>query len=127
MRDVHDDTEPLDRGTLDALAGAAGRVEDAGVRWEALAARITAAAELPLARRRGGWQRTAARWSGRMLPLAAAAGLLLAVGIALAPARETGLVLEEVMAVAASDGLGADYVGLEAQDAFLSTMLNGGE
>ena len=62
-----------------------------------------------------------------MLPLAAAAGLLLAVGLALAPANEGGLVLEEVMAVAASDGLDADYIGLEAQDAFLSTMLNGGE
>jgi hypothetical protein len=65
--------------------------------------------------------------------MAAAASVMLALGLALAPgspgtdsllASDT-VMLEEVMAVAASDGLPTDLALASAQDEFLAVMLNG--
>lgn len=126
--------EPADPKLRSALRSAFGSAEDQ-VNWDAMAARIADAAVFRLARRRprGGWQHTAARWSRRAVPLAAAAAVMLALGVALAPdgagtdatfASDT-VRLEEVMAVAASDGLPTDLAVGSAQDAFLAVMLNG--
>ena len=130
----HEPLGPADPQLRSALHAAFGSAEDQ-VNWDAMAARITDAAVFRLAQRRprGGWQRTAARWSRRAVPLAAAASVMLALGIALAPdgsgtdatlANDT-VMLEEVMAVAASDGLPADLAVGSAQDAFLAVMING--
>lgn len=125
--------EPVDPKLRAALRSAFGSAEDQ-VNWDAMAARIADAAVFRLAQRRprGGWQHTAARWSRRAVPLAAAAAVMLALGIALAPEGPTDAALandtvrlEEVMAVAASDGLPTDLAVGSAQDAFLAVMLNG--
>lgn len=137
---MHDDMmnqgplDPAEPALRSALHSAYGSVEDQ-VDWDAMAARIGDAAVLRLARRRprSGWQHTAARWSRRAVPLAAAASVMLALGIALAPEGSTTdatlandtVMLEEVMAVAASDGLPTDLAVASAQDAFLAVMLNG--
>jgi hypothetical protein len=137
---THDDMmnqEPLgpaEPALRSALHSAYGSVPEQ-VDWDAMAARIGDAAVFRLAQRRprGGWQHTAARWSGRAVPMAAAASVMLALGLALAPgspgtdsllASDT-VMLEEVMAVAASDGLPTDLALASAQDEFLAVMLNG--
>ncbi len=127
---------PAEPALLSALESAYGSVPEQ-VDWDAMASRIGDAAAFRLAQRRprGGWQRTAARWSRRAVPVAAAASVMLALGIALAPGSNGSfatdtvggdtVMLEEVMAVAASDDLPADLAIASAQDAFLAVMLNG--
>ena len=125
--------EPAEPALRSALRSAYGSVPEQ-VDWDGMAARIGAAAAFRLAQRRprDGWQHTAARWSRRAVPMAAAASVMLALGIALAPGSSSDsmlasdtVMLEEVMAVAASDGLPSDLALASAQDAFLAVMLSG--
>ena len=125
--------EPAEPALRSALRSAYGSVPEQ-MDWDGMAARIGAAAAFRLAQRRprDGWQHTAARWSRRAVPMAAAASVMLALGIALAPGSSSDsmlasdtVMLEEVMAVAASDGLPSDLALASAQDAFLAVMLNG--
>ena len=126
--------EPAEPALRSALRSAYGSVPEQ-VDWDGMAARIGAAAAFRLAQRRprDGWQHTAARWSRRAVPMAAAASVMLALGIALAPGSSDSdsmlasdtVMLEEVMAVAASDGLPSDLALASAQDAFLAVMLSG--
>lgn len=91
MPDVRHD--PPRDPELGAILGALG--DDPGAaRMEALRASVRARAALPLAARslRPGWMDVAARWSRPVLPLAAAAGVALALlaGTLPAPAGGTG-------------------------------------
>ena len=95
------------------------------VNWDALERRIVAAARFRLADRvaRAGWRTPASRWARIAIPAALAASLALAAGLAFGPAADRELVLEDVMAVAASQDLPADPLALADQAAFLSTLL----
>ena len=99
------------------------------VNWDALERRIVAAARFRLADRAAraglaaGWRVPASRWARIAIPAALAASLALAAGLAFGPAEDRELVLEDVMAVAASQDLPADPLALADQAAFLSTLL----
>jgi hypothetical protein len=100
------------------------------VNWDALEQRIVAAARFRLADRAAraavpaGWRAPASRWARIAIPAALAASLALAAGLAFGPAADRDLVLEDVMAVAASQDLPADPLAGADQAAFLSTLLD---
>jgi len=101
------------------------------VNWDALERRIVAAARFRLADRAAraavpaGWRAPASRWARIAIPAALAASLALAAGLAFGPAAaDRDLVLEDVMAVAASQDLPADPLAVADQAAFLSTLLD---
>lgn len=101
------------------------------VDWEALERRIVAAARFRLADRaaRAGWRTPASRWARIAIPAGLAASLALAAGLAFGPGGSTSedLVIEDVMAVAASEDLPADPLAVTDQAAFLATLLDPGE
>ena len=108
-----------------------GTVPD-DVDHEALSNRIVAAAELRLRARakRAGWRAPASRWARVVIPTGLAASIALIFGLALGDGgtSDTGdVALEEVVAVAASEGLPSDPLVVSDQEAFLSAILDSGE
>ena len=122
--------EPRDAEVQAALRAHFGDVP-ADVDHDALSARIVTAAELRLRARakRAGWRAPASRWARIAIPTGLAASVALILGLALGgDAAEAGDIgLEEVVAVAASDGLPADPLVVSDQEAFLSAILDSGD
>ena len=119
--------DPDLREALHAHFGAVPQIE-----WDALEARVTAAASLRLAGRRSrpAWRRAAERWGRVAIPAGLAATLLLAAGLAFSPsdaAAADGLTMDEVVAVAAGDALPTDPLALAGPDAFLAAVLDPAE
>jgi hypothetical protein len=98
--------------------------------WDALRARVTAQAELPLARRR----RTLSvrRTLRAVVPLAAAAGIA-AVALGGVPGREKTLsqeeraVVEEILTLSTPDQVGLLMTGEAAEQAMLKAVEDGRE
>lgn len=98
--------------------------------WDALRARVTAQAELPLARRR----RTLSFRRGlrAIVPLAAAAGIA-AVALGRLPGREPPLsqeeraVVEEILTLSTPDQVGSLMTGEAAEQAMLEAVQEGRE
>ncbi len=101
------------------------------VDWNALERRIVSSARVRLASRaaRAGWRAPASRWARIAIPAALAASLALAAGLAFGarPDDGAGLGIEDVMAVAASEGLPADLLAVSDREAFVATLLDSGE
>lgn len=97
---------------------------------DALRARMSAAAQLPLARRRRG--RAAGRGLRAVLPLAAAAGIA-AVAVATWPERQPQLtradeaVVEEILDLSVPGEVGALMSGEAAEQALLAAVEDGRE
>ena len=115
-----------------ALAAALGGLDgDAPASdWDALRARVTAAAGLPLARRR----RTLSIRRGlrAVVPLAAAAGIA-AIALGGLPGREPALtqeeraVVEEILTLSTPDQVGLLMTGEAAEQAMLEAVEDGRE
>jgi hypothetical protein len=115
-----------------ALAAALRGLDDdaPALDWDALRARVTAQAELPLARRR----RTLSIRRGlrAVLPLAAAAGIA-AVALGGLPGREPPLsqeeraVVEEILTLSTPDQVGLLMTGEAAEQAMLQAVEEGRE
>ena len=115
-----------------ALAAALRGVDDDAPQmdWDALRARVTAQAELPLARRR----RTLSLRRGMraIVPLAAAAGIA-AVALGGLPGREPPLsqeeraVVDEILTLSTPDQVGLLMTGEAAEQAMLEAVEDGGE
>ncbi|HYR09414.1 MAG TPA: hypothetical protein VEQ60_16635 [Longimicrobium sp.] len=124
----------MDELTRDpALAAALRGVDDDAPQmdWDALRARVTAQAELPLARRR----RTLSMRRGlrAIVPLAAAAGIA-AVALRVVPGPEPALsqeeraVVEEILTLSTPDQVGLLMTGEAAEQAMLEAVVeDGGE
>ena len=130
--DEHEDARPVGRPDSDIQAVLRvhfGNVPDTD--FDALNARIVAAAELRLRARanRAGWRAPASRWARIAIPTGLAASIALILGLSLAngSGAPTDVGLEEVVAVAASEALPADPLAVSDQEVFLSTILDSGE
>ena len=129
--DPVEDPGPVGRPEADIEAALRAHFGDVptDVDHDALSARIVAAAQLRLRARakRAGWRAPASRWARIAIPTGLAASIALIFGLALAdgdaPAGAVGL--EEVVAVAASEGLPSDPLVVSDQEVFLSAVLSG--
>jgi hypothetical protein len=98
--------------------------------WDALRARVTAQAELPLARRRR--TMSVRRTLRAVVPLAAAAGIA-AVALGGIPGREKTLsqeeraVVEEILTLSTPDQVGLLMTGEAAEQAMLEAVQDGRE
>jgi hypothetical protein len=107
----------------DALRGAGD--EPPAVDWDALRGRVSAGAQLPLARRRHG--RAAGRGLRVLLPLAAAAGIA-AVAVTAVPDRAPALsradqaLVEEILDLSVPGEVGALMAGDAADRALLKAV-----
>lgn len=112
--------DPVLGAALRDLEGDAPAVD-----WDALRARVTAEAELPLARRRRA--RTLGRRLRAVLPLAAAAGIA-AVALTTLPDRRPALsqadeaVVEEILELSVPGEVGALMTGEAAEQALLDAV-----
>ena len=118
----------MDEMTRDPVLGAALRDlhgEAPQVDWDALRSRVSASAELPLARRRRA--RSLTRGMRAVLPLAAAAGIA-AVAVATLPDRQPRLsradeaVVEEILDLSVPGEVGALMSGEAADQALLEAV-----
>jgi hypothetical protein len=118
------DRDPTLAAALRGLDGDAPAEPD----WSALRARLSAAAELPLARRRRA--RTLRRGLRAVVPLAAAAGIA-AVALRTLPGREPRLsreeraVVEEILTLSTPDQVGLLMTGEAAEQAMLQAVVKG--